>query len=56
MSGPDAVEAYRFLLEILLRLRQACNHWKICGEGRFEYLLQEGAVSNLTIENTKALQ
>jgi SWI/SNF-related matrix-associated actin-dependent regulator of chromatin subfamily A3 len=56
MSDPDAVEAYRFLLEILLRLRQACNHWKMCGEGRFEYLLQEGAVPDLTIENSKALQ
>ncbi|KAL8717229.1 MAG: hypothetical protein Q9225_005514, partial [Loekoesia sp. 1 TL-2023] len=25
-------ETYRHLLEILLRLRQVCNHWKLCGE------------------------
>ena len=56
VSGAEALKAYRFLLEILLRLRQVCNHWKMCGEGRFEHLLDEGAVLDLTPENKKALQ
>jgi SWI/SNF-related matrix-associated actin-dependent regulator of chromatin subfamily A3 len=56
MSGAEALKAYRFLLEILLRMRQVCNHWKMCGEGRFEHLLGEGAVLDLTPENKKALQ
>jgi SWI/SNF-related matrix-associated actin-dependent regulator of chromatin subfamily A3 len=56
VSGAEALKAYRFLLEILLRLRQVCNHWKICGEGRFDHLLDEGAVLDLTPENKKALQ
>jgi SWI/SNF-related matrix-associated actin-dependent regulator of chromatin subfamily A3 len=56
MSGADALKAYRFLLEILLRLRQVCNHWKLCGEGRFDALLGEQVVLDLTPENKKALQ
>jgi SWI/SNF-related matrix-associated actin-dependent regulator of chromatin subfamily A3 len=55
-SGADALKAYRFLLEILLRLRQTCNHWKLCGEGRFDHLLDEQVVLDLTPENKKALQ
>lgn len=28
------------LLEVLLRLRQTCNHWKMCGEDRVKKLLE----------------
>ncbi|KAI4211169.1 MAG: hypothetical protein LQ351_006069 [Letrouitia transgressa] len=51
-------ETYRHLLEILLRLRQVCNHWKLCGE-RVNSLLAEleaSKVVDLTPDNRKALQ
>jgi SWI/SNF-related matrix-associated actin-dependent regulator of chromatin subfamily A3 len=57
VAGADALKDYRFLLEILLRLRQLCNHWKLCGEGRFDALkLSEQLILDLTPENKKALQ
>ncbi|KIW01676.1 uncharacterized protein PV09_06859 [Verruconis gallopava] len=56
MSSAEALKAYRNLLEILLRLRQVCNHWKLCGTRRFEHLLSQGPVLELTPENKKALQ
>ena len=30
---------YTHLLEVLLRLRQTCNHWKMCGEERVKNLM-----------------
>jgi SWI/SNF-related matrix-associated actin-dependent regulator of chromatin subfamily A3 len=57
VAGADAMQEYRFLLEILLRLRQLCNHWKLCGEGRFDaFKLGEQLVLELTPENKKTLQ
>ncbi|KAG8626205.1 hypothetical protein KVT40_006606 [Elsinoe batatas] len=53
-----AQETYRHLLEILLRLRQVCNHWKMC-ESRvlgLMSLLSEGKAVSLTPDNVKALQ
>lgn len=49
---------YRHLLEILLRLRQVCNHWKLCGERVNSVLsiLESQKVVDLTPENKKALQ
>ena len=49
---------YRHLLEILLRLRQVCNHWKLCGERVTSLLeaLETSKVVDLTPENRKALQ
>ena len=32
--------AYAHLLEVLLRMRQCCNHWKMCGEDRIKNLLE----------------
>lgn len=48
------------LLEVLLRLRQTCNHWKMCGEERVKKLLAlvEGnqIVDVMDPANRKALQ
>jgi len=58
-GGVAAAAAYRHLLEILLRLRQTCNHWKLVGEARFESImeqLEEQGSVDLTPENKVALQ
>lgn len=57
-NGKKAQEAYRHLLEILLRLRQVCNHWKLCGERvtSLMSLLESQQVVTLTPENRRALQ
>ncbi|KAK3044128.1 hypothetical protein LTS18_002110, partial [Coniosporium uncinatum] len=55
----DATKAYRHLLEVLLRLRQLCNHWKMCGDERISSLMAQldgGGAVNLTPENREALQ
>lgn len=51
-------DTYRHLLELLLRLRQVCNHWKLCGERVTSVLaaLESQKVVDLTPENKKALQ
>lgn len=51
-------ESYRHLLEILLRLRQVCNHWKLCGERITSLLsaIESQKVVDLTPENRQALQ
>ncbi|KAJ5182740.1 Zinc finger RING-type [Penicillium capsulatum] len=49
---------YSHLLEVLLRLRQVCNHWALC-KNRVDKLLgvlEEHKVVPLTAENIKALQ
>ena len=51
---------YSHVLEILLRLRQVCNHWSLC-KNRVEKLMAllgegEKKVVELTPENIKALQ
>ena len=53
-----AQDNYRHLLEMLLRLRQVCNHWKLCGERVTSLLsvLESQKVVELTPENRKALQ
>ena len=51
-------DTYRHLLEVLLRLRQVCNHWRLCGERVTSVLsaLESQKVVDLTPENKKALQ
>ena len=51
-------DTYRHLLEILLRLRQVCNHWKLCGERITSLLadLEDKKVVELTAGNREALQ
>jgi SWI/SNF-related matrix-associated actin-dependent regulator of chromatin subfamily A3 len=49
---------YSHILEVLLRLRQVCNHWALC-KNRVDKLmafLEEHKVLDLTPENVKALQ
>lgn len=56
-KGNGAI-AYRQVLEVLLRLRQVCCHWKLCGSrvtDLMELLKTDGAVQ-LTDENRAALQ
>lgn len=57
-SSGKGQNAYRHLLEMLLRLRQVCNHWKLCGERVTSVLsvLESQKVVDLTPENKKALQ
>ncbi|TLD39477.1 putative snf2 family helicase protein [Venturia nashicola] len=57
-AGVNASKEYRFLLEILLRMRQVCNHSKLCGEGRIKALpdLGNNVMLDLTPENKKLLQ
>ncbi|RMD42552.1 hypothetical protein DV735_g2622, partial [Chaetothyriales sp. CBS 134920] len=51
---------YAHLLEVLLRLRQTCNHWKLCGEERVNKILElieENKVVDVENEkNRRALQ
>ena len=56
---PNKAQAtYCHLLEVILRLRQVCNHWKLCGERVTDLmkLLESQKVVELTPENRKALQ
>jgi SWI/SNF-related matrix-associated actin-dependent regulator of chromatin subfamily A3 len=57
-SASDATKAYCHLLEVLLRLRQVCNHWKLCGEKRVSALqaLDGQVILDLTPENVAALE
>jgi SWI/SNF-related matrix-associated actin-dependent regulator of chromatin subfamily A3 len=55
----QASVTYRHLLEVLLRMRQLCNHWKLIHDERLAPLLKQleaEAVVDLTEENKQALQ
>ncbi|KAJ5958320.1 Zinc finger RING-type [Penicillium vulpinum] len=57
-KGKDGKTTYSHLLEVLLRLRQVCNHWALC-KNRIDKLmgmLEEHKVVPLTPENVRALQ
>ncbi|TIA12890.1 SNF2 family DNA-dependent ATPase domain-containing protein [Aureobasidium pullulans] len=58
VEGQKASETYRYLLEILLRLRQVCNHWQMCSERVTNLMeqIQKQKVVEMTPENLKALQ
>ncbi|KAL5342935.1 SNF2 family N-terminal domain-containing protein [Aspergillus crustosus] len=49
---------YSHLLEVILRLRQVCNHWALCKNriDKLSALLDKHQVVPLTPENIKALQ
>ncbi|KAJ5573642.1 uncharacterized protein N7459_008069 [Penicillium hispanicum] len=49
---------YSHLLEVLLRLRQVCNHWALCKKrvDKLMEMLEQGKVVPLTPENMQALQ
>ncbi|KAF2832307.1 hypothetical protein CC86DRAFT_366141 [Ophiobolus disseminans] len=59
IGGQKSADTYRHLLEVLLRMRQLCNHWKLVGEERLDSIMKqleaEGVV-DLTEENKEALQ
>lgn len=58
-QGFGASQAFAHLLEILLRMRQCCNHWQLCGERVTNLLAQIDETKktvDLTPENEKALQ
>ena len=57
-KNSDAGQAFQHLLEILLRMRQCCNHWQLCGERITNLLaqLEEQKTLDLTPETKKALQ
>ncbi|KAF1845826.1 uncharacterized protein K460DRAFT_286410 [Cucurbitaria berberidis CBS 394.84] len=59
IGGQNAMDTYRHLLEVLLRMRQLCNHWQLVGEERLDSIMKqleaEGVV-DLTEENRSALQ
>lgn len=48
--------AYNHLLEVLIRLRQVCNHWELCPKDRFDLPDTFGTALQLTPEVTAALQ
>ncbi|USP79733.1 Putative SWI/SNF-related matrix-associated actin-dependent regulator of chromatin subfamily A member 3-like 1 [Curvularia clavata] len=55
----NAASTYRHLLEVLLRMRQVCNHWQLVGKERLDSIieqLQEDGAVDLTEENKVALQ
>jgi len=55
-QGGSTVQVYNHLLEVLIRLRQVCNHWKLCGKDRFTLPDTFGTALALTPETTAALQ
>jgi len=57
-NAKEAQQAYRGLLEVLLRLRQVCNHWKLCEEriNKLMSILEKQKTVDLSTENIKALQ
>jgi hypothetical protein len=57
-SAEKGLAAYSHILEVLLRLRQVCCHWKLTGDrviNLLDILNKDGAVA-LTNENRAALQ
>lgn len=54
----DGTTKYSHLLEVLLRLRQVCNHWALCKNrvDKLMSMLEEHKVVPLTPENVHALQ
>jgi SWI/SNF-related matrix-associated actin-dependent regulator of chromatin subfamily A3 len=59
IGNQKSQDTYRHLLEVLLRMRQLCNHWQLVGEERLTSIMKqleaEGVV-DLTAENKEALQ
>ncbi|OJD15502.1 hypothetical protein AJ78_04233 [Emergomyces pasteurianus Ep9510] len=57
-NNKNGAATYSVLLEVLLRLRQVCNHWKLCQNriNKLMEILEEHKVVALTPQNIKALQ
>lgn len=57
-KSKNGLDMYRNVLEVLLRMRQVCCHWKLCGARVSDLiaLLENDEVVALTKENVTALQ
>ena len=57
-KSKNGLDMYRHVLEVLLRMRQVCCHWKLCGARVTDLLalLESDEVVALTKENRAALQ
>jgi len=57
-KSKKGLDMYRHVLEVLLRMRQVCCHWKLCGSRGTDLLaiLESDDVVALTKENRAALQ
>jgi SWI/SNF-related matrix-associated actin-dependent regulator of chromatin subfamily A3 len=57
-TGPNGRTTYSHVLEVLLRMRQVCNHWALCKNrvDKLMAMLEKDQVVELTPENIKALQ
>ncbi|USW47317.1 Putative helicase, Zinc finger, RING-type, Zinc finger, RING/FYVE/PHD-type, HIRAN [Septoria linicola] len=57
-SGHGGGNAYNHLLEILLRMRQVCNHWKLCSQRVLDLMakLEAEKTVELNPENVAALR
>ncbi|KAK2801721.1 hypothetical protein FQN50_007636 [Emmonsiellopsis sp. PD_5] len=57
-ANKNGTTTYSHVLEVILRLRQVCNHWKLCQNriNKLMEMLEQNKVVNLTPENIKALQ
>lgn len=57
-GGESRSQQYAHLLEILLRMRQCCNHWELCSERVTNLMsqLERQKTVVMTPENAKALQ
>jgi SWI/SNF-related matrix-associated actin-dependent regulator of chromatin subfamily A3 len=57
-KSKNGLNMYRHVLEVLLRMRQVCCHWKLCGTRVTDLaaLIESDEVVALTKENRAALQ
>jgi SWI/SNF-related matrix-associated actin-dependent regulator of chromatin subfamily A3 len=57
-KSKNGLNIYRHVLEVLLRMRQVCCHWKLCGTRVTDLfaLIESDVVITLTKENRAALQ
>jgi SWI/SNF-related matrix-associated actin-dependent regulator of chromatin subfamily A3 len=58
IAKDGGLQQYTSLLEILLRMRQCCNHWQLCGERVTNLMAQltQSQTVDLNSENVAALQ
>jgi len=57
-AGSQKAKAFQTLLEILLRMRQCCNHWQLCGERVMEVMeqLEKSGTVSLNDDTRRGLQ
>jgi len=57
-GGTQKAKTFQTLLEILLRMRQCCNHWQLCGERVMEVMeqLERSGTVTLNEDTKKGLQ